>query len=88
MRSKINGRTYNTETAKLIQRRENGISITEGGFERETLYRSRTGRYFLRAVGGPHSRHADTSMFSPMWGDRIIALSEAEAQAWAAENGV
>lgn len=81
----INGKMYNTETAKEIAYHSNSRT----GFEHceETLYRKKTGEYFLHGSGGPMSKYAeavDTNSWSG--GSDIVPLTIKEAAAWGEKN--
>ena len=49
---------YNTETAKLIASRDNGLGSHELYYVREELYRKKTSEYFLHALGGAMSGYS------------------------------
>ena len=51
MKEVINGKTYNTETAKEIARWDNGLPYDHFCYRSEALYRKRTGEYFLANSG-------------------------------------
>ena len=57
MKKIINGKVYDTETAQVLGSWSN---MSDRSFERidETLYRKRTGEFFLHGEGGPMSRYA------------------------------
>lgn len=83
MKKILNGRRYDTETAKLV-----GYTSysTPGDFNywSEDLYVKRTGEYFLHGKGGPSSKYSVT-VGQNEWtgGQEVIPLSLEEAQAWA-----
>lgn len=83
MKRIINGRRYDTETAKLV-----GYTSydTPGSLSywSEDLYRKKTGEYFLYGQGGPMSKYGQ-QVGDNTWtgGDVIIPLSLSEAQYWA-----
>ena len=56
MKKIINGKLYDTETAKLIGRSYHGEGPRDFRHYSEELYRKRTGEYFLYGEGGPMSR--------------------------------
>lgn len=86
MNKVINGRRYDTDTA-----REVGYATysNPGDFNHwsETLYRKSTGEYFLYGEGGPMSRYA-TAIGQNQWsgGERIMPLTLGEAQKWAEQH--
>lgn len=83
MKKIINGKLYDTDTAKELGSWSKG----EGGdFSRigETLYRKRTGEFFLYGEGGPMTQYAE-SRGDNSWsgGEKIIPLSVSMAREWA-----
>ena len=81
----IRGKKYNTATAEKLgffDNNELGFSSVE-----ETLYRKRTGEFFLLGEGGPMSKYA-VSTGGGNWagGAAIIPLSWESARAWAEEH--
>lgn len=83
MKKIINGKMYNTETAKCVGWWDNG---RYGNFYycAESLYRKKTGEYFLYGSGGAMSKYSE-SCDSNSWsgGCKIIPMTEAEAKRWA-----
>jgi|SRR5690554_960523 len=83
MKRIINGRRYDTETAKLV-----GYTSysTPGDFNYwcEDLYLKRTGEFFIHGQGGPMSKYSQ-QVGQNEWtgGQEIIPLSLSEAQEWA-----
>lgn len=78
----IDGRMYNTETAKEIASYWNGYSGTDFAQEEETLYLKKTGEYFLYGKGGPWSKYRESCGGNWTWGSEFIPMSEAEAKRW------
>lgn len=83
MKRIINGKRYDTETAEELY----SYSYSNRGdfhYFRETLYRKRTGEFFLYGVGGPASKYAQAiDMNSWSGGERLMPMTYAEAQQWA-----
>lgn len=79
----INGKRYDTERAKQIAEHSEGYPRDFHHFT-ETLYRKKTGEYFIFGEGGPASRYAER-IEQNTWsgGARIIPLSVESAKAWA-----
>jgi hypothetical protein len=88
MKAVINGKRYDTETAKLIGEADNlgqGVdSVTDFGFWEAGLYVTKNGNYFLAGEGGA------ASMFSQPVGSNargggsgIKPLSKDQALEWA-----
>lgn len=87
MKKIINGKVYDTETAQQLAYWENMPDVRDFHQYNETLYRKKTGEYFLHGEGGPMTKYART-VGTNSWsgGERIMPLSFAEAQAWAEEH--
>ena len=84
MKAIINGKKYDTETAKFLVQRSNYGSFRDFNHVEETLYRKRTGEYFLLGKGGPNTIYAewvDTNTRSG--GSRIVPLTVEGAKEWA-----
>ena len=83
MKKIINGKSYDTVTARKITGCEHG---TPGDFAycEEELYCKRTGEYFLAGSGGPMSKYSRSSgQNSWSGGSGIIPLTLAMAREWA-----
>ena len=87
MKKVINGTLCNTETAKLLGSFENECYPGDTGYIREALYRTKSGAYFLHAVGGAGTRYAQQTEPNH-WrsGERITLLDLESAQKWAEEH--
>jgi len=82
----INGKTYNTETADLI---ETASYKYPSDFEwfKESLYRKKTSEFFLDGEGGGLSKYAEEGTTGGWtYGSKFIPLTEKEAQAWVEEH--
>ena len=86
MKKIINGKMYNTETAKALATSYHG---TPGDFSyyEETLYKKKTGEYFLYAEGGANTIYA-TQCGCNSWGSgwRITPFTENQAKKWGEAN--
>ncbi|MEG1758769.1 MAG: hypothetical protein RR235_10060, partial [Oscillospiraceae bacterium] len=82
----INGSKYSTETARCVAEWDNGVY--GGNFARcsESLYRTKSGKYFIHGDGGPMSRYAVHHGNDTSGGEAIIPMSEAQARTWAEEH--
>jgi len=82
MKAIINGKLYDTQTAEELAGDSYGCS---GDFERwdETLYRTKSGSYFIAGSGGPKTKYMRV-VGQNEWsgGHAIIPLSEEEAKVW------
>lgn len=86
MKKIIRGRQYDTEKAQRIGSWDNGMSGGDLDYMGETLYRKRTGEFFLEGCGGARSSYAevDGNMMAP--GCRIVPLTFDQARSWAEEH--
>lgn len=86
MRKIINGKMYNTETAKKVGERSCGY-VGDFRYFSESLYRKRTGEYFLHGEGGPMSKYAE-SCGQNQWqgGASIIPVTQQDAREWAEKH--
>ena len=83
MKKIINGRLYNTGTAKPVGSTSYSYP---GDFQHwaETLYLKKTGEFFLHGVGGALSKYSRSAGFNTVTGgEEIIPLTTKEAKAWA-----
>lgn len=87
MKKIINGRRYDTNTAKELAYWQNMYDVRNFSHYSETLYRKNTGEYFLYGEGGPSSKYSRT-VGTNEWsgGERIMPLSLEEAKKWAEEH--
>ena len=82
----INGKKYNTDTAEEVGSWWNGLGWSDFHAAQETLYRKRTGEFFLHGEGGAATQYAEPC--GDMWGagEKIIPLSVEKAKEWAEKN--
>ena len=86
MKKIINGKVYDTEKAKKAGYWGNGLGYRDFGWKEETLYRKKTGEFFLHGEGGPATNYAERIDNAWSSGERIMPMSFAEARAWAEEH--
>lgn len=87
MRKIINNKVYDTATATWIGLADNGHEYNELSYSGETLYRKRTGEYFLHGEGGPMTSYAVRTGSNNWRGsERITPISYAAARQWAEEH--
>ena len=86
MKKIINGRVYDTEKAKELGTYANYGSWRDFSHLEETLYRKKTGEYFLYGVGGPRSPYAEHTVNGWGSGDAIRPLTFEDARKWAEEK--
>lgn len=87
MKKIINGKVYDTDTATKLGVWWSSNDVRSFSHCEETLYRKRTGEYFLHGEGGPMTQYAravDTNSWSG--GERIMPMTYQEAQKWAEEH--
>ena len=87
MKKIIKNKVYDTKTAQEVGSWSNGGTWRDFSHMQETLYRKKTGEYFLHGEGGPQTKYAE-SEGSNSWsgGERLIPLSFEAASAWAQEK--
>ena len=83
MRKTIHNRLYDTTTATEIAQHSAQVPITDVMYFCETLYRKRTGEYFIHGEGGALSRYASRDYDGMTWGEDILPLSYDTAREWA-----
>ena len=82
MKKIINGRKYDTDTAKIIDSYNNGQPCDDYAYFSETLYQKTTKEFFVYGHGGAASHYRVFSANGVVGGDAIIPLSEPEAKKW------
>lgn len=85
MRKIINGKMYNTETAKRIGFYSWNYVGNFDYFE-ESLYRKKTGEFFLYGEGGPNSKYGVWEGNSGSGSAMIKPMSESSAKEWLADH--
>lgn len=87
MKKIINGKKYDTDTAKEVGYKASGVSPRDLSWWRETLYVKRTGEFFLYGEGGPMTKYA-VSCGQNQWcgSSKIIPLNTEAAQKWVSEH--
>ena len=87
MRKIINNKVYDTDTATWIGLSDNGHEYNDSAYSGETLYRKRTGEYFLHGEGGPMTSYAVRTGSNNWRGsERITPIPYAAARQWAEEH--
>lgn len=81
MKKIINGKKYDTDTAKCLLTWSNGR--TGFSYCSETLYQKKTGEFFLFGKGGPMSRYATPCGDNCTSGsEQIRPFTEQQARNW------
>lgn len=87
MKKIINGKKYDTDTATKLGSFDNGYFGSDLDYLEETLYRKKTGEFFLYGEGGARTKYSvRCSSNSYCGGCDITPLSNSKAKAWAEEN--
>lgn len=84
MKKIINGKKYDTDTAAEVGYYSNGGGWGDFHHYEETLYRKRTGEFFLYGEGGPMTGYAESCGMNEYCGGwSIKPMTENQAKAWA-----
>lgn len=86
MKKIINGKMYDTETAKEIGYYNNGLGVGDFRHLTETLYCKKTGEFFLYGTGGAMTRYVMECCGGTTGGSVIIPFSEREAKEWCEQH--
>lgn len=84
MKKIINGKLYDTRTARKVGGYHNGLR--DFAWCSEDLYRKRTGEFFLHGEGGARSQYAERDGDLICDGARILPMTFEEARKWAEEK--
>ena len=81
---RIDGKRYNINTAEFIASWDNDLPYMDFGYLKETLYRKRTGEFFLYGEGGARTKYGrvDDDGRTYIGSENIIPLTDAEARTW------
>lgn len=82
MKKIINKKIYDTDTAKEIANYSNGYSWGNYYHVHETLYRKKTGEFFLHGCGGAMTEYSNFKYGCWSGGERIVPLTEQETKVW------
>lgn len=86
MNKVIGGKRYDTDRAELAGSWDNGLALMDFDYYGESLYKKRTGEFFLHLAGGARSPIAESSDGGSIGAERIRPVTYAEAQEWAEEH--
>lgn len=87
MKKYLNNKLYDTSTATLVGANSNKLPASDFSWMWESLYRKRTGEYFLFGEGGPMTRYGESCGNNEYgYGKSIIPLTFEAAQKWAEKN--
>ena len=87
MKRIINQKRYDTDKAVKVGEYWNGLSRSDFGHITETLYRKRTGEFFLHGQGGANTKYAK-AVGTNCWqgSERLMPLEFDTARKWAEEH--
>ena len=87
MKRIINQKRYNTEKAEKVGEYWNGLSKSDFGHITETLYRKRTGEFFLHGQGGANTKYAK-AVGTNCWqgAERLMPMEFETARKWAEKH--
>lgn len=86
MKKIIKGKVYDTETATFLGRMSNNLPTSDFSYFEETLYKKRTGEFFLYGEGRAMSKYAKSCGDGWSGGSEIIPLTWDAAREWAEKN--
>lgn len=84
----IDGKEYDTDTAKCVGRYKNTPYHNDANFYEEMLYRKKTGEFFLYGQGNSASKYAYISPGGRRsFAQRIVPLTDEKAKEWMQQHG-
>lgn len=87
MKRIIKNKLYDTDTAQRLGEYAPNPYISDFSYFCETLYRKKTGEFFLHGEGNAASKYSRScGQNETCGGEKIVPLTYAEAQAWAEEH--
>lgn len=86
MKEIINGVSYDTNKSVLLESVDSGFKKEDIRWSVTTLFRTRSGKFFLHGIGGPGSPYAQTyEYFANKEGEEIIPMSSFKVIIWVEE---
>lgn len=82
MKKIINGKVYNTESAKAVGGYTSNSTTSDFDYFEETLFLKKTGEFFLHGEGNATSKYGEKHGDSWGYGQMIIPLSWEKAREW------
>lgn len=87
MQEIINGVSYDTKKAVLLESIDSGLKKDDIRWSVTTLFRTREGKYFLYGIGGPGSHYANKDdIYVYTEGEMIIPMSLHKVVDWVEEH--
>ena len=84
----VDGKEYDTDTAEYVGRYKNTPYHNDTNFYEETLYRKKTGEFFLYGQGNSASKYAYISPGGRRsFAQRIVPLTDEKAKEWMQQHG-
>ena len=83
MKAIIEGKRYNTETARKVGNYYNGLGSGDFRNVDEDLYVTKSGNYFLAGEGGAMTKYAKGNGNTTWGSSKIIPMTKEEAFEWA-----
>ncbi len=88
MKAVIDGEVYDTETATKIAFFSKEFGADDFRHVEESLYKTKSGRFFLAGGGGPMTRYSHPVGDRQAGGSGIVILTLDEARHWCESHGV
>lgn len=87
MKKIIHNKVYDTEKAQFLGEYAPNLYRSDFSYFSETLYRKKTGEFFLHGEGNAASKYSRSCGQNEWCGDeKIVPLTYEDAQAWAEEH--
>lgn len=87
MQKIINGKKYNTDTAEMVGTYCNNYGRNDFNWMEETLYKKRTGEFFLFGEGGAASKYCTwLDGHNRCGGEKIVPMTFDDAREWAEKH--
>ena len=84
----VDGKEYDTDTTEYVGRYKNTPYHNDTNFYEETLYRKKTGEFFLYGQGNSASKYAYISPGGRRsFAQRIVPLTDEKAKVWMQQHG-
>lgn len=88
MKKVINGKLYDTDTAKRLGSWDNEENYGDFGYTFEALYKTEAGAYFISYKGGAASKYARRFGNGRRGSEGVTLLTEADACRWCEEHDI
>lgn len=86
MKKIINGKMYNTETAEVVASAGGGYAYNDFYWWSETIYRKKTGEFFMYGEGGAMSKYSHRCGDARSGGKEIYPVDEDYVRKWLEAN--